>query len=138
MPVKSSRLTTDAHKSQAATETNQPQITKLVWDPHKEEMVQSELNSVCFRDKLISACQITKGDLYYSVEMFNTTLNGTATVMTKTDVGLPKQTIKCPGLIMNAEHKSVKLAKPCVHSRRAERSKIKPHVLKKEGTTGNS
>ena len=46
MPLKLSWLTTEAHRPQAATKTNQPHITKLVWDPHKEEMVKSELNSV--------------------------------------------------------------------------------------------
>ena len=81
-------------------------------------MVKSELNSVSFRDKLSRAIQLIQEDLNHSVEMFNSALIETATEMTKTVkyVGLPKQTIKCPGLIMNAGHKSVKLVKSCVHS----------------------
>ena len=63
MPVTSSWLTTEVHRPQAATKTNQPQITKLVWEPHKEEMVKSELNSVSFRDKLSRASQLIKEDL---------------------------------------------------------------------------
>ena len=81
MPVKLSCLTTEAHRPQAATETNQPQITKLVWDPHKEEMVKSELNSVSFLHKLSSAVQLIKEDLNHSVEMFNSVLKETATTL---------------------------------------------------------
>ena len=65
-------------------QTNQPQITKLVWDPHKEEMVKCELNSVSFCDKLSRASQLIKEDLHHSVEMFNSALKETATEMTKT------------------------------------------------------
>ena len=84
-PVQLSWLTTEAHRSQAATKTNQPQIIrKLVWDPHKEEIVKSKLNSVCFRDKLSRAIQLIKEDLNHSVEIFNSALNETATEMTKT------------------------------------------------------
>ena len=92
MPVKLSWLTTEAHRSQAATKTNQPQITKLVWDPHKEEMVKSELNSVSFRDKLSRASQLIQEDLNHSVEMFNSALKETATEMTKTVRCGPSQT----------------------------------------------
>ena len=105
MPVKLSWLTIEAHNPQAATETSQSQITKMVWDPHKEEMVKSELSSV---DQLI------KEDLNHSVEMFNSALKETATVKTNTVRCGPSQTIKCPGLIMNAGHKSVKVVRPCV------------------------
>ena len=84
MTVKLSWLTTEAHRSQAATKTNQPQITKLVWDPHKEEMVKSKLNSVSFRDKLSRASQLIQEDLNHSVEMFNSALKETVTEMTKT------------------------------------------------------
>ena len=92
MPVKLSWLTTEAHRSQAATKTNQPQITKLVWDPHKEEMVKSKLNSVSFRDKLSRASQLIQEDLNHSVEMFNSALKETATEMTKTVRCGPSQT----------------------------------------------
>ena len=92
MPVKLSWLTTEAHRPQAATKTNQPQITKLVWDPHKEEMVKRELNSVSFRDKLSKASQLIKEDLNHSVEMFNSALKETATEMTKTVRCGPSQT----------------------------------------------
>ena len=45
---------------------------------------------------------------------------------------------QCPGMIMNAGHKSVKLVKPCIYSRRAEWPKMKPHYYIEERTTGNS
>ena len=92
MPVKLSWLTTEAHRPQAATKTNQPQMTKLVWDLHKEEMVKSKLNSVGFCDKLSRASQFIKEDLNHSVEMFNSALMETATEMTITVRCGPSQT----------------------------------------------
>ena len=92
MPVKLSWLTTEAHRLQASTKTNQSQITKLVWDPHKKEMVKSELNLVSFRDKLSRASQLIQEDLNHSVEMFRSALKETATEMTKTVRCEPSQT----------------------------------------------
>ena len=79
-------------------------------------MVKSELNSFSFHDKLSRASQFVKEDLNHSVEIFNSALKETATGMTKPVRCGPSQTIKYPGLIMNAGHKSVKLVQPCVHS----------------------
>ena len=51
-------------------------------------MVKSELNSV----KLSSTGEQIREDLPHSVEMFNSVLKETATVMTKTVRGWPSQT----------------------------------------------
>ena len=120
----------EAHRPQAATETNQQQITQLAWDPHKEEMVKSELNSVSFRDKLSRAIQLIQEDLNHSVEMFNSALIETATEMTKTVKCGPSQTNNKVSWFdhecRTQERKTRKVLRSFMKSRTV---KIEPHIL---------
>ena len=132
------RVDTRETQHQAATKTNQSQITKLVRDPHKEEMVKSELNLVSFRDKLSRASQLIQEDLNHSVEMFNNALKETANEMTKTVRCGPSQTNnKVSWFDHECRTQKRKTRKALRSFKKSRTVENRNHILKKEGTTGN-